>query len=132
MATPSKPQMVMRPVLVVEDDHELAELLREVLTYENCAVDVAGNGLEALDKLRTANYDAVVCDLMMPVMDGQTLYKETCDRLPYLADRFLFVTGQASARAGMSDFIFRTGNRLLEKPFEIDQLRAALRELLSR
>lgn len=122
----------MRPVLVVEDDHELAELLREVLTYENCAVDVAANGLEALDKLRTANYDAVVCDLMMPLMDGETLYQETCEQFPYLADRFLFVSSQVGARGGLTDFIFCTGNTLLEKPFDLEQLREAVRDMLNR
>jgi len=128
----ARPQMVMRPVLVVEDDHELAELLREVLTYENCLVEIAGDGMEALDKLRTADYDAVVCDLMMPRVDGRALYEEACREFPHLADRFLFVTGQAAARAGLTDFIYRTNNRLLEKPFDVEVLREAIHELLRR
>jgi CheY-like chemotaxis protein len=128
--SPSK--TIMQRVLVVEDDYELADLLREVLTFENCVADVAANGMEAKDRLRAADFDAVVCDLMMPRIDGQALYEEVAKQYPYLADRFLFITGQASRRGGFSDFIARTGNILLEKPFEIEQLRSALKELMCR
>ncbi len=55
----TQPRQVMRRVLVVDDDYDLAELLREVLTYDNCEVDIATNGMEAMDRLHTGDYDAV-------------------------------------------------------------------------
>ena len=119
-------------MLVVDDDHDLAELLREVLTYENCEVDVAINGMEAMERLHAGDYEAILCDLMMPRVDGEALYHEVARQYPYLADRFLFVTGQASRKAGFSDFIYRTGNQLIEKPFEIQELRRAVREIFQR
>ena len=127
-----KPKRVMHRVLVVDDDHDLAELLREVLTYENCEADVASNGMEAIELLHAHDYEAILCDLMMPRVDGEALYNDVARQYPYLADRFLFVTGQASCRAGFSDFINRTGNRLVEKPFEIQELRRAVREIFQR
>jgi D-sedoheptulose 7-phosphate isomerase len=126
------PSQVMHRVLIVEDDYELADLLVEVLTLENCAPDRAANGVEALDRLRTSPYDAIICDLMMPLMDGETLYREVAKQFPHLADHFLFVTSQAAQRGGFTDFIVRTGNTLLGKPFEVDQLRAALKEVFRR
>jgi CheY-like chemotaxis protein len=122
----------MHRVLVVEDDHELADLLLEVLTYENCAAELASNGLEAIDKLRGADFDAVVCDLMMPRLDGEELYNQAIKDYPFLAEKFLFITGQASRQAGFSTFISRTGNSLLEKPFKVEELREALKELFTR
>lgn len=119
-------------VLVVEDDNQLAEILGEVLTYENCTADLSGNGIEALDKLRSADYDAVICDLMMPRLDGKALYREVIKEFPHLAEKFLFITGQASHHAGFSDFVLHTGNTLLEKPFDIELFRTALREMLAR
>src|ERR1700688_3912617 len=107
-------ERVMHRVLVVDDDHDLAVLLSEVLTYENCEVDIAANGMEAMDRLRTGDYDAVLCDLMMPRVDGEALYNDVVRDYPYLANRFLFVTGQPSRKAGFSDFIWRTGNQLIE------------------
>jgi two-component system NtrC family sensor kinase len=132
MPEPQRPLQRMQSVLVVEDDHELADLLQEVLTFENCAVDIASNGMEAMEKLRGQHYDAVICDLMMPRLDGEALYHEVVRHFPYLAERFVFMTSQASKRAGFADFVFRTGNGLLEKPFEMQELRDALRELLAR
>jgi DNA-binding response OmpR family regulator len=126
------PKRVMHRVLVVDDDHDLAVLLHEVLTYENCEVDIAGNGMEAMDCLRTGDYEAVVCDLMMPRVDGEAVYNDVVQNYPHLAERFLFLTGQASRKAGFSDFVSRSGNRLIEKPFDIQQLRLAIREIFQR
>ena len=132
MAEAPRPKQFMHRVLVVEDDYELAQLLCEVLTYENCTPEVAPNGMEALDRLRIENFDAVVCDLMMPRMGGEEFYEEVIKIYPYLADKFLFCSSQASSRGGLADFIYRTGNTLIEKPFEMDQFRTALQEMLSR
>ena len=132
MTEEKRPVEFVQRVLVVEDDHELADLLSEVLTYENCTADLASNGMEAMEKLRGADYDAIVCDLMMPRVDGEALYSQVTQQYPYLADRFLFITGEAVRKGGLTDFIYRTGNTLLEKPFEIEQLRSALQELFRR
>jgi two-component system, cell cycle sensor histidine kinase and response regulator CckA len=128
----AQPRQVMHRVLVVDDDHDLAQLLREVLTYDNCEVDIATNGMEAMDHLRTDEYDAVICDLMMPRVDGEVLYNDVVRQYPFLADRFIFVTGQASRKAGFSEFVGRTGNHLIEKPFDLPAFRAAVQETIQR
>jgi D-sedoheptulose 7-phosphate isomerase len=127
-----RPVAFIRQVLVVENDYELSQMLSEVLTYENCTVDVATNGMDALEKLRGSGYDAVICDLLLPRLDGESLYQEAAKLYPYMADRFIFITGQAGRQAGLTDFIYRTGNVLIEKPFEVEQIRAALREVFAR
>lgn len=127
-----RPVAFIRQVLVVEDDYELGQMLSEVLTYENCTVDVATNGMDALEKLRGSGYDAVICDLLLPRLDGESLYQEASKLYPYMADRFIFITGQAGRQAGLTDFIYRTPNVLLEKPFEVEQIRAALRDVFAR
>jgi len=126
------PRQVMHRVLVVDDDYDLAQLLREVLTYDNCEVDIATNGMEAMDRLHTGEYDAVICDLMMPRVDGEVLYNDVVREYPFLASRFIFVTGQASRKAGFSDFVGRTGNHLIEKPFDLPAFRAAVQETIER
>jgi CheY-like chemotaxis protein len=58
-------------VLVVEDDHDLREMMEQMLHLEGFATFTAGNGLEALDVLRAgARVRVILLDLMMPVMDG--------------------------------------------------------------
>lgn len=132
MPDPTQPVQVIHHVLIVEDDFEFADVLSEVLTHENCVSEHASNGMEGMSKLCIADFDAIICDLMMPRVDGEAFYSQVARDYPYLSDRFLFITGQAARRAGLSDFVMRTGNSLLEKPFELDQLRAALKELFSR
>ena len=132
MAAEKRPVQFVQRVLVVEDDYQLADVLAEVLTYENCTADTASNGMEAMEKLRSADYDAVICDLMMPRVDGEALYNQAAQLYPHLSDRFLFITGNAALRSGLTDFVYRTGNNLLEKPFEIEQLRTALKETFRR
>jgi len=124
---------IMRRVLVVEDDYQLADVIAEVLTYENCEPDLAANGMEALDKLQSlGNYDAIICDVMMPRVGGEALYEQVALKHPHLARKVLFITGQSSARSGMTDFISRTDCLLLQKPFDVEQLRTMLHELLKR
>lgn len=123
---------VMRNVLIVEDDYQFADVLTEVLNHENCSSDQAANGLEALDRLRSETYDAVICDLMMPRLDGESLYRQVERDFPYLTERFIFITGQATVNAGLTDFIYNTGNVLLTKPFDIEDFRQTLHELFSR
>jgi CheY-like chemotaxis protein len=58
-------------ILLVEDDRDIRDGLREFLEGEGCAVETASNGREALDALRSAGRPCVILlDLFMPVMDG--------------------------------------------------------------
>jgi two-component system NtrC family sensor kinase len=129
MADTPRPALQMHHVLVVDDDFQLAEELAAMLTFENCTVEIANNGMEALDHLQGQVFDAIICDLMMPRMDGETLYRETAERYPFLAEKFVFITGQAARQHGSGNFVARTGCPLLEKPFTIDQLRVVLQEV---
>lgn len=122
----------MRRVLIVEDDEPLADVIAEVLTYENCETDFAPNALEALQRLDAGNYDAIVCDVLMPRMSGEDFYRLICERHPHLRDRILFMTGTTTIRSGLTDFLAGTDLPLLEKPFTVEQLRAALHELWQR
>src|SRR5258707_6135382 len=99
MPDTSRPVQLIRHVLIVEDDYELADVLAEVLTHENCVSDHASNGMEALDKLRTTDFDAIICDLMMPRVSGEAFYQPVTKDFPFLADLLLFITGQASRKA---------------------------------
>jgi CheY-like chemotaxis protein len=123
---------VMKRLLVVDDDSDLVQILADVLTRENCVVDTATNGMEALTQMRVNDYDAVICDLLMAHMDGMDLHSEVAREYPYLAERFVFITGQIERAGGASDFVLRTGNILLIKPFDIEELRVALKDVLSR
>src|SRR5262245_39914897 len=63
-------------VLLVEDHKPLVKALKRGIEEEGFAVDTAEDGEEGNYKARTANYDVIVLDLMLPKMDGLSLLKE--------------------------------------------------------
>lgn len=66
----------MKPIrlLVVDDEENIRILFKEELEEDGYEVEVAGNGFEALDKMKEANFDLIVLDIKMSGMDGiQTL-----------------------------------------------------------
>lgn len=109
-----------RRVLVVDDEGGLQLLVRAILEQGPYLVDVARNGLEACDRIRQATYDAIVCDIFMPSMDGAALYGALREFDPRQAERVIFVTGGSldpEKRAQVKD----SGRPLLRKPFEIEE-----------
>ena len=116
-------------VLVVEDEPALAVAVSEALTDAGYRVDRAGDGQEALERIRERVYDLVVCDLKMPRMDGRALYKAISDASPTLARRIVFVTGDV-AGTDTERFLEESGSRWLAKPFRLADLLTVAREVL--
>jgi two-component system NtrC family sensor kinase len=116
-------------VLVVDDEGELASLMREILESAQFDVATAESGAVALELLAEARFDAIVSDLRMPDMDGAALWREVRERHPALARRMVFVTGDTLSPAA-ADFLRETGCATLEKPFPPLDLVARVRALL--
>lgn len=106
-------------ILIVEDDADIRDTLEEVLVAEGYLVQVASNGQEALDCLRTAEElpNLVLLDLMMPVKDGQA-FREEQQRDPLLADVPVVIM---SADAHIEERRLRMHvHAAIKKPFGID------------
>jgi len=117
-------------VLLVEDERSLALAVGEALTDAGLHVDHAGDGEEALARVRNRTYDLVICDLKMPKVDGRTLYRAIAAGTPALARRVIFVTGDV-AGADTERFLEETGCRWLTKPFRLRDLLRNVREALA-
>jgi signal transduction histidine kinase len=112
-------------VLVVEDEAALGAAVAEALRDAGFAVERAGDGIEALERIRQRPFDLIVCDLKMPRLDGAAFYRElaTLDRA--MTRRVLFVTGDV-AGTDAERFLDDSGCRWLAKPFRLrDLLRTA-------
>ena len=129
-ATAIEPEDRALRILVVDDEVEIADLLRVLLEDAGHEVATAESGLVALELLEMAHFDAIVSDLRMPDMDGAELWRQVGNRHPVLAERMLFVTGDTLSASAQA-FLDRSGCERLDKPFDkltlLARLGAAMR-----
>jgi CheY-like chemotaxis protein len=113
-------------VLVVDDERLVGEAVRRVLgkAYE---VELVCSGHLALERLGSSEYDAILCDLMMPGLTGMDLFFRIAETHPFVAARFLFITGGAC-----SDDAHRFLESVphVDKPFSPAELRAAVAQVV--
>jgi PAS domain S-box-containing protein len=103
-------------VLVVDDEPELAAMMRDALEAAGYEVATAESGALALALLDEGRFDAVVSDLRMPDVDGRALWHAIRDRDRELAGRFVFVTGDSLSPLA-NEFRRESGADGLDKPF---------------
>jgi DNA-binding response OmpR family regulator len=119
-----------KAILLVDDDRQLAAALQWILADENFLVDVAYDGAEALDKIRANEYDAIVCDLLMPKLRGDELYVAAKQYRPDIGDRFIFITGHG-ANLEVNRFLLQSEVKYLLKPFPVRGLIDCVKELMA-
>lgn len=112
-------------ILIVDDDPVLSETFRRVLESRQYVVASSNNGVDALKYLLDHDVDAVLCDLVMPSMHGDTLYRAVCRVKPFLRSRFVFITGHPY-ETGFEQIVRKEGPIVLHKPLTPDQLFEAL------
>ncbi len=116
-------------ILIVDDEVELSQTLADLLEPEGHTIDLAANGEIALHKLRERDFDVIISDLRMPVMDGPTMYSELSRTLPKYVNRIIFVTGDTLS-PHVHSFLSQNPVPVIEKPYRLVDVRATLALLL--
>jgi DNA-binding response OmpR family regulator len=116
-------------ILVIEDDHKVANFIQSGLEQEGCAVDVLPDGTNAADQARTIDYDAVVLDLMLPGRSGFQVLREIRSRKGSLPVLILTAKDSVDDRVAGLD---SGADDYMTKPFALAELSARLRALLRR
>ncbi len=122
--------MTKKRILCIEDQPEMIELIRLILSREGFAVEGAGGGREGLQAMQESPPDLVLLDLMMPEMDGWEVYRQIKSNAELSDIPVIAVTAKAQKIdrilglhiAGMDDFI--------TKPFGPEELVASVERLL--
>ncbi len=116
-------------ILLVDDEIELAQTLADLLEPEGHDIDIAANGAIALDKLRKKNYDIIISDLRMPVLDGPGMYTELSKSMPSYLKRIIYVTGDTLS-THVQSFLSQTPVPVIEKPYRLADVRSTVANLL--
>ena len=117
------------PILIVEDEKKLVDILKRALKAERYSVDTAYDGEEGLEKAMKNNYSMIILDILLPKKDGFAVCKELRARQIHTPIIMLTARGSSEDRvagldAGADDYLI--------KPFGITELLARIRAVLRR
>lgn len=113
--------MTARTILVVDDEEAIRRVLSRALTRMGHSVHTAMGGEEACELLNAVRVDAVLMDLRMPTMSGQTLFHMIATQWPHLASRVIVMSGDPNAQ-DHEDWLNLHDLPVITKPFDIEQV----------
>ena len=118
-------------LLIVEPDESNRSTIVSMLRVLGHEVTAVANGHEAWDFLNRETVDCVLSEVRMATLGGRSLYEQVEERLPHLARRFIFVTGDY-ARPDSYRFLVESRQPVVGKPYEVETLLAAIATVLQQ
>ena len=119
----------MVKIIIVDDEDNIREALRDILEYEGYEVDEAKDGEEGLKKIKKEEYHVALCDIQMPKMDGLELLIKAQEAKP--STQFIMITAYGSienameaTRRGAFDFV--------SKPPDLNRLLVSVRNAIEK
>jgi DNA-binding response OmpR family regulator len=116
-------------ILVVDDEAEIVELLRDVLVAEGYVVDAAPDAKGSLELIRENIYDLALLDFNLPDMNGVMLHHQIRQMDAELASRTIFMSGLLQSDGNLGYYMSQSGG-FLAKPFDIRDVLRQVRTLL--
>ena len=106
-------------VLVIDDERAIRYSLKEILEMEGYEVETAENGQEGLEKAEKEKYDAIFCDIKMPVMDGVEMLSKAVEE--GIETPVIMVSGHADITTAV-DCIKKGAFDFIEKPLDLNRI----------
>lgn len=119
----------MSKILVIDDEKSIRSSLREILEYEKYEVTEAADGMEALKIIKSGSFDAILCDIKMPKMDGiEVLEKVIADGEDFPV---IMISGHGNLDTAV-DAIKKGAFDYISKPLDLNRLLITVRNALDR
>ncbi len=120
-----------KKILLVDDDPKILLLQKTILTQSGFAVEMASNGLEALEKVKKNSFDAIVLDILMPHMDGYETAKEIKKLESHKAIPIVMVTA-APEKEAMKESFASGVLVFMNKPFTAQKFLSVIQTVLAK
>lgn len=119
----------MAKILVIDDEKSIRNTLKEILEYEKYKVELAENGIEGLELINKSSFDAILCDIKMPEMDGIEVLEKVFDitqdtPVIMISGHGNIDTAVEAIKKGAYDFI--------EKPLDLNRLLITIKNAIDR
>ncbi len=119
----------MSRILVIDDERSIRNTLKDILEYEKYEVDLAEDGLKGLEKIKSNEYDVVLCDIKMPGIDGIEMLEKLNDissdvPVVMISGHGNIDTAVEAIKKGAFDFI--------EKPLDLNRLLITIRNAMDK
>lgn len=118
----------MAKVLIIDDERAIRNTLRDILEYEKYTVDEAENGVEGIKLAKETEYDAILCDIKMPQMDGIEVLEQIQQ---FSAAPVVMISGHGTIDTAV-DAIKKGAFDYIEKPLDLNRLLITFRNALDK
>lgn len=119
----------MPNILIIDDERSIRKTLTEILTYEGYKVDEASDGEEGLKKFRDKGYDAVLCDIKMPKVDGLEFLEKAAEINPDVP--MIMISGHGTIETAV-EAVKKGAYDYIAKPPDLNRLLITLRNAIER
>ncbi|KAF0239376.1 MAG: putative two component sigma54 specific transcriptional regulator Fis family [Prolixibacteraceae bacterium] len=119
----------MSRILVIDDERSIRNTLKDILEYEKYSVELAEDGVKAIDKVKANGFDVILCDIKMPGMDGIEVLEQLVNLAPdtpvvMISGHGNIDTAVESIKKGAFDYI--------EKPLDLNRLLITIRNAMDK
>jgi len=119
----------MASILIIDDERSIRNTLREILEFEKFTVDDAEDGPTGLKKLTESTYDAVLCDIKMPKMDGMEVLEKALEK--GVESPIIMISGHGNIETAV-EAIKKGAYDFIEKPLDLNRTLVTLRNAMDR
>ena len=121
----------IRDVLMLDDEEDFSDIIKAYLSNHHYRVTSVKSGVEGLKKIMVADYDLILCDMLMPGLPGDMFYLAVEKTKPQLCKRFIFMTGHQGDKK-IDQFIRSVRGVMMWKPFRPDDLLSMMQTVLRK